>query len=57
MGLIVAIQFIAMSDQQPTIFNDRYELHRQIARGGMGVVFNARQVKLDRIVAIKMILT
>jgi serine/threonine protein kinase len=30
-----------------------YELYEQIGEGGMGVVFRARQVKLDRIVAIK----
>ena len=48
-----------MSDtpEGPTVFNDRYELHRKLARGGMADVYLARDVLLDRPVAVKVLFT
>ena len=37
------------------MFNGRYELHRRLARGGMADVFLARDLLLDRPVAVKVL--
>lgn len=44
-----------MTEQGPTVFGGRYELHRHIARGGMADVYLARDQLLDRWVAVKVL--
>jgi len=44
-----------MSDNSRTIVNDRYEIGKRIGRGGMAEIFQARDVLLDRPVAMKVL--
>ena len=45
----------AMSDSPPPVYNGRYQLNRQIARGGTAEVYLAHDLLLDRPVALKML--
>ena len=44
-----------MSEAGPTTLSDRYELQQRIGRGGMADVYMARDLLLDRLVAIKVL--
>ncbi|MFO0575466.1 MAG: serine/threonine-protein kinase [Polyangia bacterium] len=56
-AVVVGKQGDATTGLLGQVLGERYEIQKVLGQGGMGVVFQARHVKLEKLLAVKLLLT